>query len=97
MTSGYGGGRPAIEYQRAFENFSDDEQARRRRLAAQEALRKLDTEEAALLGRQLRIEDVETGPGPRGRGPGGAVRSCSGTPGSPSTRRARSAGSWTTG
>jgi hypothetical protein len=50
-----------IEYQRAFEDFSDDERARQRRVAAQQALRKLDTDEAALLARQLRIEDVERG------------------------------------
>jgi hypothetical protein len=48
-----------LEYQRAFEDFSDDEKARQRRIAAQQALRKLDTEEAALLGRQIRIEELE--------------------------------------
>jgi hypothetical protein len=48
-----------LEYQRAFEDFSDDEKARQRRIAAQQALRKLDQEEALLVGRQIRIEDLE--------------------------------------
>jgi hypothetical protein len=47
------------EYARAFENFSDDEAARQRRVAAQQALRQLDKEEAAVFARQLRVEDVE--------------------------------------
>ena len=47
------------EYQRAFEDFSDDEKARRRRIAAQQALRTLDVEERGLFNRQLRLEDLE--------------------------------------
>jgi hypothetical protein len=47
------------EYIRAFEDFSDEEPARRRRIAAQQALRQLDQEERAVFARQLRIEDLE--------------------------------------
>ena len=47
------------EYARAFEDFSDDEAARRRRVAAQQALRQLDREEAAVFARQLRVEELE--------------------------------------
>lgn len=48
-----------LEYQRAFEDFSAEEPARQRRLAAQQALRRLDAEEGALLNRQMRVEELE--------------------------------------
>ena len=50
-----------LEYQRAFEDFSAEDAARQRRIAAQQALRKLDAEEGALLNRQIRIEELERG------------------------------------
>jgi hypothetical protein len=48
-----------LEYERAFEDFSDDETPRQRRVAAQQALRKLDEEGRVLLTRQVRVELLE--------------------------------------
>jgi hypothetical protein len=50
-----------LEYQRAFEDFSDDDKARERRIAAQQAIRKLNAEDAALIARQIRLEEMERG------------------------------------
>lgn len=50
-----------LEYQRAFADFSDDDKARQRRIAAQQALRKLDAEDGALMARQIRVEELEKG------------------------------------
>lgn len=47
------------EYQKAFEDFSDEEPARKRRIAAQDALRKLDAEEKRILARLDRLEMLE--------------------------------------
>src|SRR5262245_8894248 len=47
------------EYRRAFEDFSDEPAARQRRIAAQQALRKLGEEERAVLDRLERIEQLE--------------------------------------
>lgn len=47
------------EYQRAFNDFSDEEPARQRRIAAQRALVKLGEEEKAILARLGRVEDLE--------------------------------------
>lgn len=49
------------EYQRAFADFTDDEAARQRRIAAQRALARLDAEQAALISRQRRLEELERG------------------------------------
>jgi hypothetical protein len=50
-----------LEYQRAFEDFSDEAKARQRRIAAQQALKQLDAEDGALIARQIRLEEVERG------------------------------------
>jgi hypothetical protein len=47
------------EYRRAFESFEDDPVARQRRVAAQQALTKLDDEEKSLLGRIDRVDALE--------------------------------------
>lgn len=47
------------EYRKAFEDFSDDLAPRQRRIAAQNALKKLDVEEADLLERMTRAEKLE--------------------------------------
>ncbi|HVK13155.1 MAG TPA: S8 family serine peptidase [Gemmataceae bacterium] len=49
-----------LEYRRAFEDFGDDGPARERRLAAQQALARLEQEERATLERMGRINDLET-------------------------------------
>ena len=52
--------RDAIaEYRRAFEDFSDDDAARKRRIAAQDTLKKLAQEELQILARLERIEALE--------------------------------------
>jgi hypothetical protein len=47
------------EYRKAFDDFSDEEDARKRRIAAQEALRKLGQEEQAITVRLGRVEALE--------------------------------------
>jgi hypothetical protein len=47
------------EYQRAFADFSDDDAARKRRVAAQDTLKKLAQDELAILARLERIEALE--------------------------------------
>ncbi|HJZ90580.1 MAG TPA: hypothetical protein VKE40_06875 [Gemmataceae bacterium] len=51
--------KAVAEYRAAFEDFSDEEPARRRRIAAQQALRKLGQEEAGVLARLERVEELE--------------------------------------
>jgi hypothetical protein len=47
------------EYRKAFDDFSDDEKARQRRIAAQQMLRALAAEEIGLLERLERVEALE--------------------------------------
>ena len=51
--------RALDEYRRAFESFDDDPAARQRRIAAQQALKKLDDEEQGLLARMERVDALE--------------------------------------
>jgi hypothetical protein len=48
-----------IEYRRAFDDFSDDDAARKRRIAAQDVLKKLAQEEQLILARLERVESLE--------------------------------------
>ena len=54
------------EYRRAFDDFSGDDVARKRRIAAQQALKKLDLEEKAVLERLVRIEQLKSSVSVRG-------------------------------
>jgi hypothetical protein len=47
------------EYRKAFDDFSDEDAARQRRIKAQQALRQLATEERAILARLERVEALE--------------------------------------
>lgn len=47
------------EYKRAFDDFSDEEDARKRRIAAQESLKKLAQEERLIIARLGRVEELE--------------------------------------